>query len=343
MMQPYAGADMGFHAPLHKDTEVLLSFMDGDPDRPVIAGAIPNPETPGPVNDGNQSMVRLKSGGGNVIHMEDQEGSQRILLHSPTAGSFIRVGYKNDPDDPPPGDANTSNEVDDPQGACMKDNVEGIKAKSEGNMTFESEDCCSIVHGDDFCRVDGDERYIIKGSTEEMVGGAASTMVGGNEFTGVLGASDDVTIGFKVGLALAGAFELESLVKGELGLGWKWTFHEMHEEFVPKKDTFEGFKDHCTGVVNHLIADHNKLVASVNVLNGLTESLSGDVISCYGQHMRMAGTIQQLAGAHDEVAITKMETFAEETGIKAEMTIVTGSAIKTAGDEVKLLGIQEKI
>lgn len=70
MMQPYAGQDMGMHAPLHKGTEVLLSFIDGDPDRPVISGAIPNPETPGPVNDGNQTMVRLKSGGGNVIHME---------------------------------------------------------------------------------------------------------------------------------------------------------------------------------------------------------------------------------------------------------------------------------
>ncbi|MCK5453596.1 MAG: type VI secretion system tip protein VgrG, partial [Calditrichia bacterium] len=43
MIQPYAGPDYGFHFPLHKGTEVLLTFIDGNPDRPVISGAVPNP------------------------------------------------------------------------------------------------------------------------------------------------------------------------------------------------------------------------------------------------------------------------------------------------------------
>ncbi len=30
MMQPYTGADHGMHFPLHKGTEVLLTFIDGD-------------------------------------------------------------------------------------------------------------------------------------------------------------------------------------------------------------------------------------------------------------------------------------------------------------------------
>ncbi|WP_054029619.1 type VI secretion system Vgr family protein [Desulfatitalea tepidiphila] len=98
MMQPYAGEGMGFHAPLHKGTEVLLSFIEADPDRPVIAGAVPNPETPSPVNDANQTQVRLVSGSGNIMHMEDQEGRQRILLHSPSARTFLRLGAPNDPD-----------------------------------------------------------------------------------------------------------------------------------------------------------------------------------------------------------------------------------------------------
>ncbi|MCD6308799.1 MAG: type VI secretion system tip protein VgrG, partial [Candidatus Latescibacteria bacterium] len=49
MMQPYAGTDHGMHFPLHKDTEVLLTFIDGDPDRPIIARAVPEPKTPGPI------------------------------------------------------------------------------------------------------------------------------------------------------------------------------------------------------------------------------------------------------------------------------------------------------
>ncbi len=50
MMQPYAGADMGLHAPLHKGAEVLLSFIDGDPDRPVHRrGGPPTPNYPSPI------------------------------------------------------------------------------------------------------------------------------------------------------------------------------------------------------------------------------------------------------------------------------------------------------
>jgi len=55
MAQPYAGSNHGMHFPLHKDTEVLLTFIDGDPDRPIIQGAVPNPETPSPTNSSNQT------------------------------------------------------------------------------------------------------------------------------------------------------------------------------------------------------------------------------------------------------------------------------------------------
>src|SRR5262249_23709591 len=42
MAQPYAGAGYGQHHPLHKGTEVLITHIDGDPDRPIITGAVPN-------------------------------------------------------------------------------------------------------------------------------------------------------------------------------------------------------------------------------------------------------------------------------------------------------------
>jgi len=335
MMQPYAGADMGMHAPLHKGTEVLLSFIDGDPDRPVIAGAIPNPETPGPVNDGNQTMVRLKSGGGNVIHMEDQEGSQRILLHSPTAGAFIRVGYKNDPDD--------KNEVDDPQGACMKDNVEGIRASTEGNMTFESEDKCTIVHGDDFTRVEGDERYIILGMTEEFVAGLSTTMVGDNEFAGVAGGSEDVVIGLKVDLALAEFMELEAGLKFEAGFGPKMTFHEMHEEYVAEKDTFEGFKTRCTGVLEDLIADHNKLVAQTSLIAASAENLAGEVSNLAGSTETLAAMVSVVNGEENDVIGGVLETIGEHTALVGAHTKTVGTAMQIAGDKTQLLGIEEKI
>ena len=82
MTQPYAGADYGMHFPLHKGTEVLLTFIDGDPDRPIIIGSVPNPETGSPVKGSNQTQSVIRSGGGNQLHMGDQQGEEEFAIHA---------------------------------------------------------------------------------------------------------------------------------------------------------------------------------------------------------------------------------------------------------------------
>lgn len=82
MAQPYGGPGMGFHAPLHKKTEVILGHAEGDPDRPVILASVPNPQTPSMVTSANQTQCDWKSGGNNEIRFEDLEGSEQIYLHA---------------------------------------------------------------------------------------------------------------------------------------------------------------------------------------------------------------------------------------------------------------------
>jgi len=82
MAQPYGGSNMGFHAPLHKKTEVILGHAEGDPDRPVIVASVPNPDTPSVVTSTNQTQCDWKSGGNNEIRFEDQEGSEQIYVHA---------------------------------------------------------------------------------------------------------------------------------------------------------------------------------------------------------------------------------------------------------------------
>ncbi len=96
MAQPYAGANYGMHFPLHKGTEVILTFMDGDPDRPIIAGSVPNPDTMSPVGGGNQTQSMIRTGGGNQIRLEDNDGGQQIHLSSPTENSIISIGAPNE-------------------------------------------------------------------------------------------------------------------------------------------------------------------------------------------------------------------------------------------------------
>ncbi|MCX8021885.1 MAG: type VI secretion system tip protein VgrG, partial [Syntrophorhabdaceae bacterium] len=74
MATPYIGSDHGMHFPLHKDTEVLLTFIDGDPDQPVIAASVPNPENPSPVSSVNSTKSIITTASGNKIHIEDQAG-----------------------------------------------------------------------------------------------------------------------------------------------------------------------------------------------------------------------------------------------------------------------------
>lgn len=89
---PYAGSGHGMHFPLHKGSEVLIAFVNGDPDRPVIVGALANSENPNVVSQANHTQNMIRSAGGNSLVMEDRDGHQALSLASPSATSSIQVG-----------------------------------------------------------------------------------------------------------------------------------------------------------------------------------------------------------------------------------------------------------
>lgn len=71
MVQPHAGPSYGIHFPLKPGIEVLLVFVDGDPDRPMIIGSVPNPVTPSPVVQEVNLMNRIETASGLIIEMRD--------------------------------------------------------------------------------------------------------------------------------------------------------------------------------------------------------------------------------------------------------------------------------
>ncbi|MFT6308722.1 MAG: type VI secretion system VgrG family protein [Halioglobus sp.] len=78
MTQPFSGGTSdsgnpsGFQFPLLKGTEVVCCCVNGDPDRPIIAGTVPNPKTRSPVSQENstKNIIRTASG----IRMEFDDG-----------------------------------------------------------------------------------------------------------------------------------------------------------------------------------------------------------------------------------------------------------------------------
>lgn len=74
--EPYAGpSDTGMHFPLLKGTEVVLSCVNGDIDRPIIVGAVPNPLTPNVVSKRNRTLNRFRSPSGTLFEMNDGSAS----------------------------------------------------------------------------------------------------------------------------------------------------------------------------------------------------------------------------------------------------------------------------
>lgn len=78
MSSPYAGgasqqglAEAGMHFPLREGTEVLISFLNGDPDQPVIVGALPNAEAPSVVTQGNARQHVIRTPAGSYLAMQD--------------------------------------------------------------------------------------------------------------------------------------------------------------------------------------------------------------------------------------------------------------------------------
>ncbi len=64
MAQPYAGQNEGMCFPLKGGTEVLLTFINGDPDRPVISAALANAAEPSLINDQNAHVSNIHTTGG---------------------------------------------------------------------------------------------------------------------------------------------------------------------------------------------------------------------------------------------------------------------------------------
>ena len=88
---PWAGANFGMTTIPRIGTEVLVQFMDGNPDRPIITGMVPNVNTMPPwtlPDNKTQSGILTRSTPGgaydnaNALRFEDKKGEEQLWLHA---------------------------------------------------------------------------------------------------------------------------------------------------------------------------------------------------------------------------------------------------------------------
>lgn len=102
VMQTAAGAWGGTWFPPRVGDEVLVAFLDGDPDRPIVVGSVYGKDAPPPFKPGTnkaQSGILTRSyksdsaSDANMLRFEDKKGSEDITLH---AQKNLTVEVEND-------------------------------------------------------------------------------------------------------------------------------------------------------------------------------------------------------------------------------------------------------
>jgi type VI secretion system secreted protein VgrG len=145
--------------------EVIVEFLDGNPDRPIITGAVYNGEsdTPYPLPD-NATMSTIKSNssvggqGFNEIRFEDKKGSEQVFMHA-EKDQDIRV--KND----------TKEWIGNDRHLVVKANQKELVEKDKH----------SHVKGEQLVKIDGDLGVTVKSNVNSKVEGNNHATVDGND------------------------------------------------------------------------------------------------------------------------------------------------------------------
>ncbi|UGX87050.1 type VI secretion system Vgr family protein [Phyllobacterium meliloti] len=88
VMQSWAGGGFGAQVIPRIGMEVMVTYLEGDPDRPVVTGIVPNPSTKVPYKlpeNKTKSVIRSnshKAAGHNEISLEDEKGEEELFLHA---------------------------------------------------------------------------------------------------------------------------------------------------------------------------------------------------------------------------------------------------------------------
>ena len=80
-MRPAAGAAHGLHLPFEIDDEVLVAFLGGFAELPVVLGALWSAKQPPLVPDGNRQDHRsLTSRSGHTVRLDDTKDAEKIEI-----------------------------------------------------------------------------------------------------------------------------------------------------------------------------------------------------------------------------------------------------------------------
>jgi len=195
--QRWAGPGWGASFVPRIGQEVLVRFLEGDPDRPLVVGAVYNGKNAPPIalpDDKTRSTLRSDSSPGddgyNELRFEDLKGSEEVYVH---AQKDETIAVENDKRQKV--GADESLEV-------AKDRTQQVKGGQSLRVAVND---ASAVEGNRSLTVQQSRGTLTGMSHDETVGGSQSITVGGSQTTLVATASA-VTVGAAAALTIGGGY-----------------------------------------------------------------------------------------------------------------------------------------
>ncbi|MBX3275604.1 MAG: type VI secretion system tip protein VgrG [Sandaracinaceae bacterium] len=302
--QTWAGHDSsGLHAFLfipRVDSEVIVTFLDGDPDRPLVTGAVYNARNLPPLSlpsEATRSVIRTETvgggGGHNELSFEDAAGQEEVYLRAErNLRELVQHDHLTHVQN------NHRNQVDGTDREIVGGN-QFLTVRGDREKTIENSEV-NVIHVDRETTVGGEDDLRVRGNATTNVRQNVTVDVGGSRTGHVVGAQS-WTIDSGSTLTVTGGVE-QTIRDG----GWRLT---------------------TTGGVTHSITGG----MVVDATSGITMSAAGNVAINGGQGVEVSGlsielrsstSIDQIAPAginnltptaHSTVAQTLTEMLTDAT------------------------------
>jgi len=290
--------------------EVVVEFLEGDPDRPLVTGRVYNGQNPVPLDlpaEKTRSTLRSAStpggNGANELRFEDAAGSEEVYLH---AQKDLSIVVENDKAQEVKGNEKLT---------VRKDRSREVG----GNQALQvTKDDATQVGGDQTLAVTGNRTTTVAGRHDETVGGDQSISVGGARTLTVAMASSE-TVALAKALSVGGAYAVTvGAAMNELVGGLK------AEEVVGAKVEAVGGKRSETVVGSRTLDVGGDLSETAG--KGRTLKVGKDLV------LNVGGALQHTVAKAFTLKAKQIVLSAED-----ELTIKVGSAtmqFKKSGDVV---------
>ncbi len=214
--QVWAGQGWGSMQIPHVGHEVLVSFLDGDPDRPIVTGRVYNGQnSPWQKLPDHDTRSYISDQVGNRIVMQSKEDEKGISLHTPSLDTHLWVGKMDSiglPDERQGFVQQASQPMINHGVTLSRDAATsegGIYGSTDGDIVLRSNgDRLDVAKGNHYVFVEGNVVSATKGDESSWTDGfsfkghvgAKTTFHAGNKSDATLGTSLGVTVGIKTDL-----------------------------------------------------------------------------------------------------------------------------------------------